>query len=833
MSRPDLPAGTVTFLFTDIEGSTRLLERLGTTYDGALEQHHHLLATAIEEAGGHLVATEGDAVFAAFERVGQALDAALRAQRALHLHPWPPEGRIRVRMGIHTGEARLGPTGYIGLPVNQAARTSAAAHGGQVLVSATSRLLAEDQLPDGVWLQDMGDHRLKDISDRQRLFQLCHADLPDDFPVLRTLDATPNNLRAHLTSFIGRIDEMASLKRTVDDSRLVTLTGAGGCGKTRIAQEFAGERLNEFPDGVFLVELGAITEGPLAVDAVAATLGVREDAAASSTNDVLAAIESFVRDKRLLLLLDNCEHLVEVCAEVADRLLAAAPDLRIVATSREPLGVTGESVFRIGSLSIEDDAVRLFVDRASTADPAFSPTESDEAVIVEICRRLDGIPLAVELAAAKVRILAPDQIAARLDDMFRLLTGGSRTALPRQQTLQAAVDWSYDLLDDEERAVLRRMAAFAGDCALEAAEAVCAGEPVADVAVLDVLGQLVDKSLVNVERSPVARYRLLEPIRQYAVPKLVEAGEAQLARHAHLAHYARLVVGASAGLATAAEAHWAAALDIEHDNIQAALQWSVAEGDPGLGVLMAGRLTPYWALRGQLTEGIDWLTRTLEAAPPDCPGRARAHYGRGQLRRQLGEPATADMEDCIAVAADIDDRLSSEGTAQAHVHLAIASATSDPDGAAEHLAIAEKIAAAWGDPAVQSVVARGRAAIHEAAGERDEAAAAHLESIRLARAAGAPSYIASALVRSAEYLLDDAPHDAIPLLEEALECSGVGQEGRVRLDLAIAFAMVGDLEGAVVAAQTAADLARRLGARQLEAQIRALLDRLGSEDATT
>ena len=813
---------TVTFLFTDIEGSTRLLERLDTDYDIALEDHHRLLTEAIVEAGGRVIGTEGDAVFAAFDDPAGALAAGLDGQRRLGVHSWPRDTVMRVRMGIHTGPARLGPTGYVGLAVHQAARTCAAAHGQQVLVSGTTRSMVGDRTPAGASLFDLGEHRLKDLSDTQRLFQLCHPDLRDEFPQLRTLDTAPNNLRALLTSFIGRSEEMASLKHHLDTTRLVTLTGAGGCGKTRLALELAGERLTEFEDGVFSLELAPMSEGGLVGEALAAVLGVREDTVAGLAEGRVIddAVADFLRDKQVLLILDNCEHLVEECAALAERLLASCPDLRILATSREPLGVIGEAVFRIGSLSVDDEAIRLFVDRATLVDPAFATGTDEQAAIVEICRRLDGIPLAVELAAAKVRVLAPTQIAAKLDDMFRLLTGGSRTALPRQQTLQAAVDWSHDLLDEPERAVLRRLAVFAGGFTLEAAEAVCADDIVDGWDVLDRLGQLVDKSLVNMERGPTGvRYRLLEPVRQYAATRLMNAGEAAATRDRHLRHVARLVIGASQGLRTADEAHWAAVLDVEHDNVQAALQWSQAEGDAALGLAMAGRLARYWSLRGHLTEGREWLERALESTADDVPGRALAHAGAGLLALAMGEDATRSFEACLELA--VDDSSSVEGVVLAHVNIARSMAWSDPAGATAHLDSAEAASRDAADPGLRSVVALGRASAEQAADDLVAAEQSLNRAVALARQAGAPSGVAAALLELGMLHSQlGRPAETRVVVEEAVDRSLSDAPGRavgMRV-LAMAYAETGDLKRAEAMAEECLGLAQRVGAGPLIAR---------------
>src|SRR6516225_8299379 len=446
-------------------------------------------------------------------------------------------------MGLHTGEAISSTGDYIGLDLHRAARICSVGHGGQILVSETVKVLISPDPPADASVWDLGVHRLKDLRDPEHLFQVVHPDLAADFPSLKSLDARPNNLPIQLTSFIGREREKAEVGRLLFISHLVTLTGSGGAGKTRLALQVAAEGLEEFPDGVWFVELAALSDPNLVLKAVASVLSGLEQPGPVMTETLADSL----RGKSMLVVLDNCEHLVEVCAHLADALLRGCPNLRILATSREALGVTGETVWRVPSLSVPDpqhlppldgfkeyDAVRLFIDRAVASDPQFAVTISNAPAVAQVCHRLDGIPLALELAAARVRVLAVEQIATRLDDRFRLLTGGSRTAVLRQRTLRATMDWSFDLLSQEERALLRRLSVFAGGWSLEAAEAICSGNGVAASDILDLLTQLVDKSLVITEtQSGEARYRLLETVRQYGWERLVESKEAAKIRTRH------------------------------------------------------------------------------------------------------------------------------------------------------------------------------------------------------------------------------------------------------------------------------------------------------------
>jgi class 3 adenylate cyclase len=452
-----LPTGTVTFLFTDIEGSTRLLQELGDRYTDILEEHRRLLRAAFRERGGEEVDNQGDAFFFAFQRAKDAVAAAVAAQRAIRRAPWPEGVTIRVRMGVHTGEPIRAGAGYVGMDVHRAARICGAGHGRQILLSDSTGALVAGDPPDGVALRDLGVHRLKDLTQGQRMFQVVAADLPDHFPPLKALDVLPNNLPVQLTGFIGRELEKPEVKRLLGTARILTLTGSGGAGKTRLALQVAAELLDQYSDGVWLVELAALSDPSLVPTAVATVLNVQEPR--GSQLPIIEILVDFLRSKSLLLVVDNCEHLLPACAGLSDRLLRSCPALRMLATSREALHIPGEIIWRVPSLSFPDlgilpsleqlseyEAVRLFVDRAVSHEPGFVMSNDTVRPVVQVCQRLDGIPLAIELAAARVRVLSVEQIANRLDDRFRLLTGGGWMVLPRHQTLLATMDWSYDLL---------------------------------------------------------------------------------------------------------------------------------------------------------------------------------------------------------------------------------------------------------------------------------------------------------------------------------------------------------------------------------------------------
>ncbi len=665
-----LPTGTVTFLFTDIEGSTSLLQRLGDhRYAEVLGEHRRLLRAAFTEGHGQEIDTQGDAFLVAFPRARDAVGAAVVAQRALSKHPWPEGASLRVRMGLHTGEPVSGTSDYVGLDVHRAARICSAGHGGQILLSeATHGLIAKD-LPAGIGLRDLGEHRLKDLAGPHRLFQIVAADLPADFPPLKSLDVLPNNLPVQLTSFIGREREKAEVKRLLSSTRLLTLTGSGGAGKTRLALQVAAEALEGFPDGVWLVELAVLSDPSLVPKAVASALDVPEQPGRGLTETLAHSL----RGKSVLVILDNCEHLLAACAHLTDALLRACPNLRILATSREALGVTGETTWRVPSLSVPDpqhlppldrfiqyEAVRLFTDRAVASAPQFAVTRSNAPAVAQVCHRLDGIPLALELAAARIKVLAVEQIAARLDDRFRLLTGGSRTVLPRQQTLRAAMDWSYDLLSEAERVLLRRLSAFAGGWTLEAAEGVCAGGDVEASDILDLLTQLVDKSLVvATTQGGEARYRLLETVRQYAQDRLLASGEAVEIRTRHRAWYLDLAERAEARLYGPELLMWLNRLEVEHDNLRAALGWSTTEKeDAEIRVRLAAALHWFWDRRIHWGEGSKWLETALAGSRDiKSTARVRALRGEGILawRRGEYEKALVLHEESLALARELGD----------------------------------------------------------------------------------------------------------------------------------------------------------------------------------
>lgn len=615
----NLPTGTVTFLFTDIEGSTGLAQKYPDAMPTLLARHNAILHQAIEAHHGHVFQIIGDAFHAAFSTASDALDAALDAQRTLVREPWNPTA-VKVRMGINTGAAQAGGTeavagGYTGyLTLTRVERVMSLAHGGQILLSNATAELVRGELPKGVALRDMQAHRLKGLLNPETVWQVDAADLPHEFPPLASLNAIPNNLPQQLTSFVGRERELSDAQDKLAAARLLTLIGPGGTGKTRLSLQIAAEQLPQFEDGVWLVELAPISDPAFLVSAIASVFDIRE----AQGIPLINLLVDYLRAKELLLVLDNCEHLVEACARIADQLLHACAKLKIIASSREALGIDGETVYRVPSLTLPDrlsndlmsyEATQLFVERAMKAEPRFHATTENAASIIQICHRLDGIPLAIELAAARVKLFTPEQIAARLDDRFKLLTGGSRTALPRQQTLRALIDWSYHSLNEIEQRALRRLAVFSGGWTIDGAEAV-----IGEAEAIDGLEGLVNKSLVNVdEQSGAARYRFLETIRQYAMEKLLESGEAVESRNRHLDYILKIAGNAGHGMFRSVRLTWLDQMELEHDNLRAALDWS-ASNDPAKAIELALAVDSFWRLRDYNSEAVAWCQTILARA---------------------------------------------------------------------------------------------------------------------------------------------------------------------------------------------------------------------------
>lgn len=722
------PTGTVTLLFSDVEGSTRLLDTLGAErYAEALESHRRLLRQAFEAHGGYEVDEEGDAFLVAFAGAGDAVAAAAEGQQALAAADWPDGAELRVRMGVHSGEPLAVPPKYVGMDVHRAARIMGAAHGGQVLVSQTTAQL----LGDGSRLLDLGEHRLKDLSLPQRLFQLHVEGAPVEFPDVRTLENRPTNLPVQRTALVGRDEELAELQELLltPPVSIVSLTGPGGTGKTRLALQLAAELVEEFPHGVWFVSLSPLRDPELVVPTIARTLGLLDDPSRGA-GEVLRA---YLEDKRLLLLLDNFEHVAESAAAVA-AACGSAEGVKLLATSRSPLRLSGEHVFPVPPLRVPDPgedlatlsesaAVALFVERAVTARPDFALSEENAAGVAELCARLDGLPLAIELAAARTRVLPPHAILSRLSDRFGLLTGGARDLEDRQQTLRATLDWSYDLLTPQEQRLFARLSVFAGGCRLDAAETVCGGD---GISTLEGIVGLAEQSLLR-ERDDFdgePRFWMLESIRAYARERLVQAGEADTVSAAHVDYFAGFARDAEPHWRDPDEGGWLNRFASEIDNVRAALSYA-AENDPAGALKLAIDLCWLWQ-NGYVREGEERLLelRTAGALADPALG-AIAHAVQLILRSDYDffddAEAAEVVEACIAAGKrDFGEFL--------RVRLAIQYLRRDDLSGAERLVeLAERSAIETDDPGIASAAVGVRAHIylHQ---DRTDAARQVLES---------------------------------------------------------------------------------------------------------
>ena len=671
---PGLPIGTVTFLFTDIEGSTRLLRELGERYRDVQDRHAHIVREAIQAEDGYEVRTEGDAFFAVFRTATQALRAAVRAQLGLAEAVWPHGRALRVRMGLHTGEGALGGGDYIGIDVNLAARIAAAGHGGQILVSDVTRALVEHALPEGVALRALGRHRLKDFDDPRSVHDLVIDGLAADFPPIRSLIGSGRtNLGPERTSFVGREREIAEISEMLSRTRLLTLTGPGGTGKTRLALRTVATQLDRFRDGAFVVDLSATTDPVLVPSNIAATLGVREDPG----QDLVTALANHLRDQTLLLVLDNVEQVVE-SAPAVGRLLDAIPGLTVLATSRVPLHLAGEHEYLVQPLPLPDPAtpaldaliacesVRLFVERARSVRRGFTLDRGNASAVAMIVSRLDGLPLAIELAASRVKLLSPQGLLDRLERRLPLLESGSRDVPDRQRTLRAAIAWSHDLLDEEQCRLFARLSVFSGGFSLESAEAVCADE--LERGVMDVLGMLVDNSLViRAETGDGGvRFQMLETIREFGAGQLERSGEERDIRRAHAWHVCAFVEAAEEELLSA-ESPWLGRLEEEHDNVRAALSWSIETGDAEAGLRISAAMWRFWQVRNRIAEGSRWLdgVLALPAAAARTAMRAKALGARGSLAYFTTdrEGVRGFYEESLDIARELgDQRAEAEGT---------------------------------------------------------------------------------------------------------------------------------------------------------------------------
>lgn len=662
----ELPTGTITFLLTDIEGSTRILARLRDRYPALLEEHQRLLRDVFGAAGGVEVGTEGDSFFVVFPAAPNAVAAAAKAQQALEDHEWPGEERVRVRMGIHTGEAILGGDNYTGIDLHRAARIAAAAHGGQTLLSETTHALVARTLPEGVTVRDLGEHRLKDLPRAEHLYQLQVPGLPQDFPPIRSMETRRGSLPELLTSFVGRREELAEIPDVLAQTRLLTLTGPGGSGKTRLSIQVGSMLQDAFEDGVFFVPLAPIEDPELVVPTIAEVLGVEEDPG----RPPLETLIEHLNDRELLLVLDNFEQVMRAAGAVGE-ILGATDRVKVLATSREPLRLVGEREYPVPPLSLPDmenlpplealtqyEAVQLFVQRASAVKPAFSVTSENAAAVAEICARLDGLPLALELAAARVKLLPPDELLKRLDRSLAVLSSGARDLPERQRTLRGAIAWSYDLLDDMERTFFARLSVFMGGFTLEAAEEVCNPEGELGDG-LDLVASLLDKSLIRTFAGPAgSRYLMLQTIGEYARERLEATGEREEIAARHARFVLDLVEGAVPHLFGPERGTWLDRLAAEHDNLRAALTWSLESGDLATGLRLGGKAWRFWQMRGHLREGREWLGRLLAhpSAVEHRAPRADALEGLGGILYWMGEAEAAEVyEECLRLRRELAD----------------------------------------------------------------------------------------------------------------------------------------------------------------------------------
>ena len=756
---PAQPTGRVTLLFSDIEGSTRLLERLGTErYAEALALHRRLMRASFMRHDGYEVGTEGDSFFVTFTQAGDAVTAAGEAQQALAGARWPEEAAVRVRMGIHTGEPAVVGGNYVGLDVHRAARVMAAGHGGQVLLTESTRGLLDDE----VVVRDLGDHRLKDLSEPQRLYQLG----PEEFPQLKTLHQT--NLPVAWTRLVGRerdVEQLLALLRREDVS-VVTLTGAGGGGKTRLAMQVAADAVEDYADGVWFVEMAALTDAGLLEATIAQTLGLRE----GNGQTYRDLVGDYLRPRRLLLVVDNLEQLLPGVAKVVADLAGEFAGVDVLATSREPLRISPEHEYPVPPLA-SDESVVLFAERAGLELAGNRPT------VEAICARLDGLPLAIELAAARVNVLSPEKLLERLEQRLPLLTAGARDAPERQRTLQAAIAWSYDLLDDHEQQLFARLAVFAGGCTLEAAEAVCDGD-------LGRLASLLDKNLL---RRDELRYGMLETIREFARERLDLVADADETRRRHAEHFLADALEARPELVRPDQRQWLDRLDADHDNLRAALSW-LLEHDPESGLTLAHALTLFWFTRGHVREGRDLLLAALERASPSPSAvRAGALDWAGYFSNQIGEDGRPAVEQAIACARAAD--------APAALALALSHlphVTGEPDHLDEAIRVSEEalaIAEEAGDPFTLGVALNNLAPWYYQRGDDQRGHSLHEQSYRVRARMGDVSRMALSLHNLALSLYSTG--DASGARDLANQALALARETGDRRHTAAALGMLG------------------------------------------
>ncbi|MDQ3862341.1 MAG: tetratricopeptide repeat protein [Actinomycetota bacterium] len=786
-----LPTGTVTLLFTDVEGSTKLWERDPEAMSQALSRHDELLRNAVEDHGGFVFKTVGDAFYAAFSGAPEAVEAALDAQRSLLSEEWEGTGPLKVRMALRTGTVEERDGDYFGPTLNRVARLLSAGHGGQVLLSLSTQELVRDKLPLGTGLRDLGVRRLKDLFRPEHVFQLTAPDLPASFPPLETLDVRLNNLPIQPTPLLGREREVAQISDSLGsaDLRLLTLTGTGGTGKTRLALQSAAELIDEFEDGVFFVALASISDPELVASTVAGALSVSE----SAGRDLGEELKDFLRNKELLLVLDNFEQVVDA-APLVGELLSACPGLKVLVTSRTPLRIYGEHEYAVRPLELADprrlpplerlrqyEAIKLFIERAQAARADFSLTNENAPAVAEICARLDGLPLAIELAAARIKLFSPQAMCSRLGDPLKFLTGGARDLPERQRTLRGAIAWSHALLDEAEQALFARLSVFSGGCGLEAVEAICDADGDLSVDVLEDLSSLVDKSILRQKQSLAEepRFAMLKTIREYARERLEASGSAEEIRRLHAEYFLLLAEEGESKLRGPKETAWLEHLDIEHDNMRAALSWALESGEAGLGLRLAGALWRFWWMRGHYSEGRRWLEEALANDEGASAARAKALEAVGWLADDQG-----DIDRAVAAAEEGLDI-----GAQVQLQSSLRASFLRMLGSAAYVR-----------------------------GDHEQAARLYKESLALSREAGNERGVASSLLQLGNALSDLGDHEeAKKVYEEGLALSRKLDDkallGSALISVGAEFLLQGDHERGAILNEEAARLYRERGNR--------------------
>jgi predicted ATPase/class 3 adenylate cyclase len=816
------PTGTVAFLFTDIEGSTQRWESHREAMDDAVRRHDALLREAIDRHNGYVFKAIGDAFCVAFARVSDAVAAACEAQRLLSTEDFSAVGGLAIRMGLHVGEASERNGDYFGPAVNRVARLMSIGHGGQILVSGVTHELAYGELPAGASLLDLGSHRLKDLTEPEQVWQLTIEGLSAEFPELKSLDTIPNNLPIQPTSFRGRERDVEEVKTLLSQHKLLTLVGSGGVGKTRLALQVGAEVLDDYPDGVWLIDFAPITDPELVSSVIAQAIGMPQ----VGGRRIAESIPQWLRRKKPLLILDNCEHVLEAVAAIVDAILRSCPDVRMLATSRQALDISGERVLRLASLDVprtiadlapaaimEFGAVALFVDRAVFVEKSFALTGDTAPIVADICRRLDGIPLAIELAAARVKVLSIPNLAQRLNERFKILTSGSRSALPRQKTLGALIDWSYDLLTPQEQMLFNRVGIFAGGFSLDAACAVCGGEELDEIDILDLLSSLTDKSLVVAETTgEQERYRLLESTRAYALEKLTATGAREQLALRHAEYFRNRAQEVNPYWGAGSLATCVANMERELDNYRAVLEWALRDGyDPALGSAVVGTLP--WMSNGLALEGHYWLGMAQagldESAHPQVA--ARLWYFLGML--SSGNRKRDCAQRALALFQSVGDE---KGQAWALVALAFSvyqmgQLDEASDIAARVFASMRTFGNALGVAECLNLQASIRWSCGDVAAARD----LYAQSLAAYKALEHESGTAMVLGNLAELEFADGQFEqSVRLAGEALE---IDARGKNATSLAIGYAniaayriAVGDVDGAPEAAREGLRLARQV-----------------------